>query len=38
MSFSIRRCTHYRDNNSSAKAIEINIEVWRLCLCLVLAL
>jgi hypothetical protein len=38
MSFNVRRCTHYRDDNSTAKAVEINVEVWRFCLCLVLAL
>jgi hypothetical protein len=38
MSFDIRRCTHYRNDNSAARGIEINVEVWRFCLCVVLAL
>jgi hypothetical protein len=38
MRFSFRRCTHFRDDNSPARAVEINIEIMRFCICLVLAI
>jgi hypothetical protein len=37
MRFNIRRCTHYREDNSAARAVEINVEIWRFCFCVVLA-
>ena len=36
MSLTFRRCTHYRDDDTQARAVEINLEIWRLCVCLVL--
>jgi hypothetical protein len=38
MSISFRRCIHFREDNSPGRAVEISIEIRRLCICIVLAI